>query len=108
MPSSKYVSFCQVKKIEKGLCAYVLINVSPSQYERDWSKYETQIVKELAKHEEVESLDIIAGEWNIILKVRTKDQSEFSDFLGKVVNRVAIQKKHITSLVAASQKRFHA
>jgi DNA-binding Lrp family transcriptional regulator len=96
-----YKAVFDYAKIEEGFCAYILINVSPLEYEHDWSKYETQIVRELAKHKEVESLDIIAGEWDMILKIRTKDQSDFYDFLGKVVNRVAIQKS--ISLVSLRQ-----
>ena len=96
-----YKAVFDYAKIEEGFCAYVLINVSPLEYEHDWSKYETQIVRELAKHKEVESLDIITGEWDMILKIRTKDQSDFYDFLGKVVNRVAIQKS--ISLVSLRQ-----
>jgi Lrp/AsnC family transcriptional regulator for asnA, asnC and gidA len=96
-----YKAVFDYTKIEEGFCAYVLINVSPLEYEHDWSKYETQIVRELAKHKEVESLDIITGEWDMILKIRTRDQSDFYDFLGKVVNRVAIQKS--ISLVSLRQ-----
>lgn len=96
-----YKAVFDYTKIEEGFCAYVLINVSPLEYEHDWSKYETQIVRELAKHKEVESLDIITGEWDMILKIRTKDQSDFYDFIGKVVNRVAIQKS--ISLVSLRQ-----
>jgi Lrp/AsnC family transcriptional regulator for asnA, asnC and gidA len=96
-----YKAVFDYTKIEEGFCAYVLINVSPLEYEHDWSKYETQIVRELAKHKEVESLDILTGEWDMILKIRTKDQSDFYNFLGKVVNRVAIQKS--ISLVSLRQ-----
>jgi Lrp/AsnC family transcriptional regulator for asnA, asnC and gidA len=96
-----YKAVFDYTKIEEGFCAYVLINVSPLEYEHNWSKYETQIVRELAKHKEVESLDIITGEWDMILKIRTRDQSDFYDFLGKVVNRVAIQKS--ISLVSLRQ-----
>jgi Lrp/AsnC family leucine-responsive transcriptional regulator len=88
-------------KINEGFCAYLLVNVSPSEYEHDWSKYETSIVRELAKHREVESLDIITGEWDMILKVRTSDQNEFYKFLANVVNRIAIQKS--ISLVSLKQ-----
>lgn len=96
-----YKAVFDYKKIDEGFCAYVLINVSPSEYEHDWSKYETDIVAELAKHKEVESVDIITGEWDLILKVRTKDQDEFYDFLAKVVNRIAIQKS--ISLISLRQ-----
>lgn len=88
-------------KINEGFCAYVLVNVSPSEYEHDWPKYETSIVRELAKHSEVESLDVITGEWDMILKVRARDQNEFYKFLANVVNRIAIQKS--ISLVSLKQ-----
>jgi len=91
------------KKIEEGFCVYVLVNVSPSEYEHDWSKYESKIAGELAKHKEVESVDILAGEWDLILKIRTKDQDEYYDFLGKVVSRVAIQKS--ISLISLKQPK---
>jgi len=96
-----YKAAFDYEKIEQGFCAYVLINVSPSEYEHDWQKYEREIARELAKHEEVESLDIITGEWDIVLKVRTKSQREYYDFLGKVINRIAIQKS--ISLVSLRQ-----
>lgn len=96
-----YKAVFDYKKIDEGFCVYVLINVSPSEYEHDWSKYETHIVRELAKNKEVESLDIMTGEWDMILKVRTKDQDEFYAFLGRVINRVAIQKA--ISLVSLRQ-----
>ena len=91
------------KKIEEGFCVYVLVNTSPSEYEHDWSRYQSKIVEELAKHKEVESVDILAGEWDLILKIRTKDQDEYYDFLGKVVSRVAIQKS--ISLISLKQSK---
>jgi Lrp/AsnC family leucine-responsive transcriptional regulator len=96
-----YKAVFDYSKIGEGFCAYVLINVSPSEYEHDWTRYETKIVRELAKHKEVESLDIITGEWDMILKIRTRDQNEFTNFLGKVINRIAIQKS--ISLVSLRQ-----
>jgi len=98
-----YKAVFDYKKIDEGFCAYVLINVSPSEYEHDWSKYETRIVRELAKNKEVESLDIVTGEWDMILKIRTKDQDEFYAFLGRVVNRLAIHKA--ISLVSLRQAK---
>jgi Lrp/AsnC family transcriptional regulator len=96
-----YKAVFDYTKIEEGFCAYVLINVSPLEYQHDWAKYETQIVRELAKQKEVESLDIMTGEWDMILKIRTKDQRDFYDFIGNVVNRIAIQKS--ISLVSLRQ-----
>jgi len=96
-----YKAVFDYKKIEEGFCVYVLINVSPSEYEYDWSRYESKIARELAKHKEVESVDIMAGDWDLILKIRTKDQDEYYDFLREVVSRIAIQKS--ISLISLKQ-----
>jgi DNA-binding Lrp family transcriptional regulator len=98
-----YKAVFDYEKIEQGFCAYILINVPPSEYEHNWSKYETNIARELAKQKEVESLDIITGEWDMILKIRTKNQHEYYEFLGKVINRIAIQKS--ISLISLRQMK---
>ncbi|MCK4953423.1 Lrp/AsnC ligand binding domain-containing protein [Candidatus Bathyarchaeota archaeon] len=43
---------------------------------------------DLAKNKEVESVDVISGDWDLIIKVRTKDQDEYYDFM-----RTAFSKK---------------
>jgi len=96
-----YKAVFDYKKIEEGFCVYILINVPPSEYEYDWSRYESQIAGELAKHKEVEAVDIIAGEWDLILKIRTKNQDEYYDFLKKVASQISIQKA--ISLVSLRQ-----
>ena len=68
------------KKIDESFCAYVLINIPPSEFD-------TQLAEELAKHEEVESAATIAGEWDLILKVRAKDQDEYYGLLKKVLSK---------------------
>lgn len=73
------------KKIDEGFCAYVLINVSPTAYN-------TPISEELAKIEEVESAATIAGEWDVLLKIRTKDQDEYYNILTKHVAKKGIIK----------------
>ena len=73
------------KKIDEGFCVYVLINISPTEYD-------TPIAEELAKLEEVESAATIAGEWDIILKIRTKDQDEYYNILKKHISKKGIIK----------------
>lgn len=71
------------KKIDEGFCVYVLINISPSIYD-------TPIADELAKLEEVESADNVAGEWDVILKIRTKDQDEYYNILKKYISKKGV------------------
>jgi DNA-binding Lrp family transcriptional regulator len=77
-----YKAVFDYKKIDEGFCAYVLIALSPSEYSSP-----EKISMNLAKNKEVESIDIISGDWELILKVRTKDQNEYFDFLRRVISR---------------------
>ncbi len=73
------------KKIDEGFCVYVLINISPDVYD-------TPIAEELAKLEQVESAATIAGQWDVLLKIRTKDQDEYYDILKKHIAKKSVIK----------------
>ncbi len=89
-----YKAVFDYKQIEQGFCSYVLITLSPEEYPNP-----EKIATSLAKHDEVESADICTGDWEIVLKVRTKDQDEYYDFIKNVLSRKGIMKtKSLTSL----------
>jgi len=79
------------KKIDEGFCVYVLVNISPDAYD-------TPVAEELAKLEEVESADTIAGQWDVILKIRTKDQDEYYDILKKYISKGVTKTLTLTAL----------
>lgn len=90
----EYKAIFDYKQIHQGYCTYVLINLAPDEYGNP-----ERIGKELAKHSEIESVDICTGDCEIIIKVRTKDQEEYYSFLKKVISRKGVtQIKTITSL----------
>lgn len=91
-----YKAVFDYKKIDEGLCVYVLINVSPDEYGRP-----ERIAEELAKHKEIESVDILAGEWELILKVRSKNQDEYYKLLKNILARKGIKKS--TTLISLKQ-----
>jgi len=76
-----YKAVFDYKKIEEGFCAYILIALSPAEYSTP-----ERIAREIAKHKEVESIDLITGDWELIVKVRTKDQDEYYNFLRDVLS----------------------
>lgn len=89
-----YKAVFDYKKIDEGFCAFVLINLSPDEY-GDPEK----IGKELAKHPEIESVDICTGDWEVVAKVRTKDQDDYYQFMRNVISRKGVVKiKSLTSL----------
>lgn len=89
-----YKAVFDYKKIDEGYCTFVLINLSPDEYGNP-----EQVAKELAKHPQIESVDICTGDWELVLKVRTKDQDEYYQFLKNVISRKGVVKiKSLTSL----------
>jgi len=83
-------------KIGIGYCTFVLIRLSPDEYGNP-----ERLSKELSKHDEIESIDIITGDWEMILKVRTKDKDEYFIFMKNVISRKGVTK--ITTLTSLKQ-----
>jgi DNA-binding Lrp family transcriptional regulator len=82
------------RKIGQGFCCFLLLNLSPDEYGDP-----ERIAKELVKHPEIESIDIATGDWELVLKVRTKDQDEYYEFIKRVISRKGITRiKTLTSL----------
>jgi Lrp/AsnC family transcriptional regulator, leucine-responsive regulatory protein len=89
-----YKAVFDYKKINEGFCCFILITLSPDEYGNP-----ERIGKELVKYEEIESIDIVTGDWEIVLKVRTKDQDSYYEFAKRVMSRKGITKiKTLTSL----------
>jgi Lrp/AsnC family transcriptional regulator len=89
-----YKAVFNYKKIDEGFCCYVLINLSPDEYGNP-----ERISADLAKHPEIESIDICTGDWELVLKVRTKDQDAYYNFIKNVISRKGVTKiKTLTSL----------
>jgi DNA-binding Lrp family transcriptional regulator len=68
------------RSADKEFCALVFVALSPDAYHNP-----EKIADNLAKHREVENVDVVAGKWGLMLKIRTKDKDSFYDFLKKKV-----------------------
>lgn len=84
------------RKIDEGFCTFVLLHLSPDEYGDP-----ERIAKDLAKHPEIESVDIVTGDWEMLLKVRTKDMDTYYEFAKKVISRKGVTK--ISSLNSMKQ-----
>jgi DNA-binding Lrp family transcriptional regulator len=82
-----YKAVFDYEKIDEGFCAYVFVKLT-SKAGADPEK----ILREFDRYEEVESADILAGEWDIILKIRSKNQDEYYKVLKNVLAREGIEK----------------
>jgi len=89
-----YKAVFDYKKIREGHCTYILINLSGEDY-GDPEK----IGKELAKDSRVESVDICTGDYEMIIKLRTKDIDEYYEWVKEKVKKYGFSKSYsITSL----------
>ncbi len=91
-----YKAIFDYKKIDEGFCTHVLIRLSSDEYGDP-----ERIGNELAKHDEIESVDVCTGNWEMIIKVRTKNMESYYSFLKNVISRKGIDK--IVSLTSLKQ-----
>lgn len=69
-------------KIGEGFCVFVLIALSSDEYADP-----ERIANNLSRHSEVESVDILSGDWELIVKIRARDQEEYYQFLKNVISK---------------------
>jgi len=91
-----YKAVFDYNKIDEGFCSYVLVNLSSEEYANP-----ERIGKELLSFPQIESIDIITGGWEMLIKVRTKDVDEFYQFVKNVLSKKGIART--TSLVSLKQ-----
>ena len=91
-----YKAVFDYKKIDEGFCVYLFIKLTASA-----GAQPDKISSEFVKYKEIESVDVIAGEWDMILKVRAKDQDEYYKVLKSALTREGIEKT--TSLISLKQ-----
>lgn len=89
-----YKAVFDYKKIDEGHCTYVFINVSQESYSDP-----EKIGSELAKDPRVESVDVCTGEYELIVKLRTKDIDEYYTTIKEWVKKFRFRKtSSMTSL----------
>src|SRR3989338_3545179 len=91
-----YKAVFDYKKIDEGHCTYIFINLIPEKYANP-----EEVAKEIAKDERVESVDICTGEYEMLIKLRTKDIDEYYEFVKNSIKKYGFAKT--TSVTALKQ-----
>ena len=91
-----YKSVFDYKKIQEGHCTYLLINLIQEKYGQP-----EEIAKEIAKNSNVESVDIVTGEYELIVKLRSRDIDEYYAFVKIAIKKYGFAK--IISLTSLKQ-----
>jgi len=83
----RYKAVFDYKKIDEGHCTFLLINLIPEKY----GDPET-VAKDLAKNPRVESIDIVTGEYELMVKLRSKDIDDYYAFVKHAIKKYGIAK----------------
>jgi len=76
-----YKAVFDYKKIDEGHCTFIFVNLAHENYGNP------EIAKEIAKDSRVESVDICTGDYELIIKLRTKDVDEYYECIKSMVSR---------------------
>ena len=89
-----YKAVFDYKKIEEGHCTYLLINLIQEKYGQP-----EEIAKEIAKNSNVESVDIVKGDYEFIVKLRSRDIDEYYEWVKIAIKKYGFAKAvSLTSL----------
>jgi DNA-binding Lrp family transcriptional regulator len=91
-----YKAVFDYKKIGEGFCAIALINLVSGDYHDP-----EEIAAQLADRPEIESIDMVTGDWELVVKIRTKDQDAYYNFVKNVLSKKGMGR--ITSLISLKQ-----
>jgi DNA-binding Lrp family transcriptional regulator len=91
-----YKAVFDYRKIGEGFCVYILLKLTAEA-----GAHPDVIANELARNKAIESVDLLAGEMDVIMKVRAKDQDEFYELLRSLLTRKEIERS--TSMISLRQ-----
>lgn len=79
-----YTVKLNMKSIQYDLVGFVMLNFDKSQTDLD----QERVAKKLSNMKRVEEVHLIAGEFDILLKVRAKDIDDLGEFVTKDIKEV--------------------
>src|SRR3989338_7057215 len=82
-----YKAVFDYKKIGEGHCTYILVNLIREKYGEP-----EEIASQIAKDLIVESVDIITGDYEMIIKLRSKDIDEYYSFIKSAIKQYGFSK----------------
>ena len=86
-------------KINRGFSAFALVKLSGKAYEKRGFTLET--ARRIARHPQVESVDILTSEWELMVKICAKDQTDYLSIVEQCVGGDGIVK--VNSLISLAK-----
>jgi DNA-binding Lrp family transcriptional regulator len=83
-------------KIGKGTLAFILITVRYRVPGKDDTLSQREFCREIAEHPYVQDVHVLSGEYDVLLKVRTKDIDELNGFIVDFLRQIPAVDKTLT------------
>jgi DNA-binding Lrp family transcriptional regulator len=91
-----YTAVLNPSVVGKGTLAFILITVRYRVPGKDETLSQRQFCQEIAEHPFVQDVHVMSGEYDVILKVRTKDIEELNGFIVDFLRQIPAVDKTLT------------
>jgi DNA-binding Lrp family transcriptional regulator len=98
-----YNAVLDAEKLNMGATAFILASVS-YRLKEGTQQSQRKIAHEIAKFPEVQEIHIIAGDWDILMKVKEKDVGAIGKFVVDKLRMVEGIEKTLTCMVFVTEK----
>lgn len=99
-----YKTVLDAKKLDRGTTAFILVSFAYRQPETTKMFSQRDIAKKICMFPEVQEVHIIAGDWDILIKVKVEDIDAVGKFVVDRLRTVEGVEKTLTVLVFDTQK----
>ncbi|MCX6773949.1 MAG: Lrp/AsnC family transcriptional regulator [Candidatus Micrarchaeota archaeon] len=94
-----YKAVLNNSKVDAGFTGFALVKLSAEAYERPGLT--SEIAKRIARHPQVESVDALTGDWELIVKIRARDQKEYFTLVQRCIGGRGVVK--VNSMISLEQ-----
>ncbi len=91
------------EKIGKPLLAFVFVTINRETGQEEGNSDQT-IITRIASHQEVQEVHSVTGEWDLLLKIRTRDIGELEQFLSVKLRTPQLIGRALTFCAMVSHK----
>jgi|TARA_Y100000031_G_C8203957_1_gene377661 DNA-binding Lrp family transcriptional regulator len=91
-----YAAVFDYKKLDMGHCTYILATINQDKYGEP-----EEIADALSKDSRIESIDIVTGDYELIIKLRSKDIDDYYAFVKVATKKYGFAK--VVSLTSLKQ-----
>ena len=99
-----YTTRLNTQKLGWNTTAYVFVSALYTDQDTNEPIGQREIAQEIAKHPEVQEVHIISGDWDLLVKLRSRDVANVGDLVIDKIRAIKGVRTTLTSLVFSTVK----